>query len=142
MANNANPFRLFWPEIDDAASAKAASRLGAIAAILYCLQLAGTATYVIVRNVRASPDEIQFAYVAALIYAVLAAGIWQLWRAPAIVAFVLYLAYQVLSAIIEGGISGYIIVGALTLFFLSGVRGTLAYKKLSQLPPRVDLRDV
>jgi len=125
-------FGLFWPDIDDAASAKAASRLGFWAAVWMCVWTAAVVTYGLTRDA-ANPSPIgAYAYLDALVFAVLAWGIWRLWLAAAIIALALFLLEQVFAYFRTGSMVGLIMPVVLTLFFISGVRGTFAYRKLSK----------
>ena len=54
MADNSGPFKLFWPEIDDISSAKAASRLGAWACLIVCVFTGAVLTYKISQSDSAS----------------------------------------------------------------------------------------
>jgi hypothetical protein len=141
VANNSNPLRLFWPEIDDAPSAKSASRLGVFASVLVSLLIAAPPTYGIIQGNPGSTNDAIYVYVLAGLYFLLALGIWLMWRTPAIVAFALYLIALIAIVLKTGILSGYIVTGGMASFFISGVRGTFAYKRLSDLPPPVDLRD-
>jgi hypothetical protein len=141
VANNSNPLRLLWPEIHDMYSAKSASRLGVFASVLMGLIVAGPITYGLFRGIEARTDDMVVAYSVASVYVFLALGIWRMWRTPAIIALALYLVELVALALKQGALNGYIVTVAMGLFFVSGVRGTIGYKRLSGLPVPVDLRD-
>jgi hypothetical protein len=137
MADNSSLFRLLWPEIDDAESAMAASRLGVFAAVLYSVSSAVVVTYRLLHApgaVWASPAA-YLAYLDAAIFAALAVGIFRLWRSAAIVAAVLLFAEQVFGAIRAHatGILSFVLV----LFMISGARGTVLFHKYSR-PEAVD----
>jgi hypothetical protein len=132
MADNSSPFRLLWPEIDDAQSAKAASYLGAFGVALYSLVVAAIVTYGLVRIHAAVSWAAVAAYFDAMIFAVLAFGIFRFWRSTAIAALVLFLAEQVLAGLQAHGMVGFVMPILLTLFMISGVRGTVLFHKFSR----------
>jgi hypothetical protein len=131
MADNSGPFKILWPEIDDATSAKAAANLGAFGAGLFALITAGVVTYRALQAPSASPALA--GYIEAAIYALLAFGIWRLWRAAAVIAFILFLAEQVVAGIHAHAMVGFVMPSLLTLFLISGVRGTFLFNKYSRL---------
>ena len=141
VANNSHPLRLLWPEIDDAQSAKQASRLGVFASVLFGLLTSAPAIYRIIRNMPEAHDDLVANSIVTGLFILLAVGIWLMWRVPAIVALSLYLLAWAAIVLKEGILSGYILMGAMASFFISGVRGTVAYRRLSGLPAPVDLRD-
>jgi len=132
MADNSSPFRLLWPEIDDTESAKAASRLGVFGAALFSLGVAGLVTYGLLRTHAAVSWASSAAYLDTVIFAVLAFGIFKLWRSAAIAALVLFVAEQALAAIQAHGMVGFVMPILLTLFMISGVRGTVLFHRFSR----------
>jgi hypothetical protein len=132
MADNSSPFRLLWPDIDSAASAKAASRLGVFAAVACCLLAAGAATYALLSPQSAADSASASAYIDAGIFALLAVGIWRMWRAAAIIALLLFLVEQLLAALRTHSLIGFVVPILLTLFFISGVRGTIGFNKFAR----------
>jgi hypothetical protein len=131
MSNNDGLGGLFWPEIDDAQTAKSVSRLGVWAAVVVCLWGTGVVTYGVLKaDSNLAPYGV-LAYVDAAIFAVLAWGIWRLRRAAAVIALLLFVLEQALAALRTGSMVGLVMPVVLTLFFISGVRGTFAYRKYS-----------
>jgi hypothetical protein len=131
MADNSSLFRLLWPEIDDADTAKAASRLGVFGALLYSVASAAMVTYHLLHIQTPVSWATAIAYLDAAIFAVLALGIFRLWRSAAIVAVVLLAAEQLLGAIRVHATGILSIV--LVLFMISGARGTVLFHKFSRL---------
>ena len=129
MADNSGPFRLFWPEIDDVSSAKAASRLGVFGSVGFAILTAGTVTYGLQQEDWPSGAEAWYGYVDAVVFAVLAIGIWLMWRTAAVAALALFLLEQALATIEAGQLVGFLVPILITLFLISGVRGTLGYHK-------------
>jgi O-antigen ligase len=132
MADNSSLFRLLWPEIDDADSAKAASRLGVFGAALFSVGSAALVTYGLIRMHGAVSSANASAYLGAVIFAVLAFGIFKLWRSAAIAALLLFLAVQVLAGLRAHGMVGFVMPIVLALFMSSGVRGTVLFHKFSR----------
>jgi hypothetical protein len=129
VADNSGPFRLLWPEIDDAPSAKAAANLGAFWTGLYSLVTGGFVTY---RVLQASSGALAVAgYIETAMFALLAFGIWRLWRAAAVIAFVLFVGEQVLAGVRAHGMVGLIPI-LVALFLISGVRGTFQFHRFSR----------
>jgi hypothetical protein len=131
MADNSSPFRLLWPEIDDAPSAKAASYLGAFGVALYSLVIAAIVTYGLIRIHATVSWGAAAAYLDALIFAVLAFGVSKLWRSAAIAALVLFLAEQILAGLRAHAMVGFVMPILLTLFLISGGRGTVLFHRFS-----------
>jgi hypothetical protein len=141
VANNSNPLRLFWPEIDDSHSALQASRLGVFASILVGVVVCGPTTYRLIDGLYIAKDELTIDYVVGFLFLVFALGIWRMWKTAAILGLCLYLLLWIGIMLQAGIISGYIVLGGVASFFVSGVRGTFAYGRLAALPTPIDLRD-
>jgi hypothetical protein len=125
--NDEGTFSFLWPSIDDATSAIAASRNGALAAATIATWTAVVVTYALVRG---NPTPYgALAYVDAGIFAALAWGIWRMSRAAAVAALVLFLLEQILAALRTGAVGGVIIATALMLFLIAGVRGVFAFRR-------------
>ncbi|MFO7278426.1 MAG: hypothetical protein DIU56_015485 [Pseudomonadota bacterium] len=132
MAANSGPLRLFRPQIDDSASAKAAARLGAT----------GAAIIPIVEGITLAIDAIRFgslpdsvplgSCVDALLLGFIAFGTWSLWRWTDVAALALFLLGQLVAAILQGRMVGFVMPLAIGLFLLSGVRGTFAHAKYAR----------
>jgi len=131
MADNSSLFRLLWPEIDDADSALAASRLGVLAAGLYSAGSAALVTYRLLHIHATVSWASASAYLDAAIFAVLALGIFRLWRSAAIAALALSVLEELVSAL-QVHATGILSI-VLVLFMISAVRGTVLFRKFSRL---------
>lgn len=129
MADNSDPMRFFWPEIDDLPSAIAASRLGAFGCAAYGALSIALITYTVVSSSGTLNSTAWGAYIESAVFLALAGGIWLYWRSAAMVALALFIVEQVLGALHAGRVVGVLI--PLLVFFLltSGVRGTVGYRK-------------
>jgi hypothetical protein len=132
VADNSGPFKLFWPQIDDVTSARAASRLGTWACILICIFTGGMITYQIARSAPAAAGPLYSGYIDSGIFALLALGIWRMWRSAAIVSLALFIIEQVLAGMRAHVMVGLVVPVLLTLFLISGVRGTFAFRRYSR----------
>lgn len=131
MAISANPLRLLWPRIHDAASARTAARFGAVASILYCLGMAAISIYASFGNSALTLGSSGFVYAHIVAFAALAVGIWRLSRGAAIAALVLFLIDEVIVDVSSGGAQGVVFTGIFALLFVNGVRGTMASKRFA-----------
>jgi hypothetical protein len=122
-------FSFFWPEIEGSDSARAASKLGATAAAIVALLTLGTMVFMLF--VRHIPVSSGFAVtvIAIVLFSALAWGIWRESRIAALTALILYVLDYVVAALSTGWLSGLFVHAAITLFLLSGVRGTFAAHK-------------
>lgn len=119
-------FSFFWPEIEDSVSARAASNLGATASAIVALLTLGTlALALFLRHLPFSSRLVPI-LVEAAIFSALAWGIWRGSRAAALAALILYVLDYVIAALNTSWMTGIIMHSAITLFLLSGVRGTFA----------------
>lgn len=128
-------FGFLRPSIEDSESAKDVANVGAIAAGLYAIVTAGVTAYAVFNGGDVASISSVSAYVEAAFFAFLAFGIWRSWRWAAVVALVLYLLEQVLGAIRVGHMVGVIMPVVLTFLFISGVRGTFAFRKYQREIP-------
>jgi hypothetical protein len=129
MADNSGALRLFWPDIDDATSAKAASRIAVWTCAIWCVWNAAVVTYA---RVQGDPNTLRlgaFAYLDFLVFAVLGALIWRMWRTAAVLAFAIYLIEQIVSFMNTGIAPVSIVSVALLLFYVSGMRGTFLFHR-------------
>jgi hypothetical protein len=126
-------FEFFWPEIEDDVSARGASNLGATAAGLVGLFELGTGAYLFFwRHIPFSAIYLTI-FASTAVFAILAWAIWRQFRVAALAAMALYLLSWVLDGLAHGWFSGIIIHVAITLFLISGVRGTFAARRYSNL---------
>lgn len=115
---------LYWPDVDDADGAKAAADHAFGAAV--CVS-AVTALMAILSCVGVKIPLIDaWSLVDAGLFALLALGIRKMWRSAATIALVLF----VLERVAAGKANGLIVAAILTAFFISGVRGTFAYRRM------------
>ncbi len=116
--------RIFWPDVDDAASARSTSRQGMWAALLVCLITLGYAVLV-------QKKVIVLVALYAIIYALLAWGIRQVSRAAAVLALLLYVGERVLTLLASPtAVVANLITLLFTIAFVNGVRGSFAYARL------------
>src|SRR5688572_16534034 len=136
----ARPFDILWPPIHDEQSAKDASRIGAIGAVVAAIWIALIALYGISEGghlglVRVGPGRL----VTAGVFLVLAFGIGRQWRSAAAIAPVLFLLEQSSSPVgLNGWMAGvmpwvHALTGTVMVFFVSGVRGSFGYWRLRKL---------
>lgn len=135
-------FGFLWPDIDDAASARAASRLGVLGAVLTALWTVVVVTAALLREDPSDPPTSVFAYADAVLFAFLAWGVWRLWRVAAIAALALFLLEQILAATRTGSIVSLILPIFLTLLFISGVRGVFAFRKFARGASQISQRSI
>jgi hypothetical protein len=128
------PFEMFWPEIDDELSARAASRLGVVGAIVAAGWTAVEITYALATDdhlglLRIWPSS----YSNTVILVALAFGIYRMRRWAALLASVYVLLLQIFSPLGVGSWLGaftphvLILLSAASLFLIHGVRGTFAF---------------
>jgi hypothetical protein len=130
VADNSSPLSFFWPEIDDSASCTSAAKIGVFGASLFALNLVGVALYIWWAKVPTGASRIPSRLAEAAVFAGLAFGIWRMSRAAAIVALTVFLLEQLVALLRLGSVVGLILPVAITLFLISGVRGTVAQSKL------------
>jgi hypothetical protein len=117
-------FSFFWPEVDDSASARVASNLGATASgIVAFLTLGTVALALFLRHVPISAS-LAPALIEAAIFSALAWGIWRGSRVAALAALILYVLDYVIVAVNTSWTAGIIMHAAISICLLSGVRGT------------------
>ena len=127
MARRVSPIRLLWPIIEDAMSARAASRLGIVGCGIIAAASASTVTYYIWTHSSSASPFAPKGYMGAVIFAGLGAGIWRMWRSAAVVAFLLYFTNLLMAALHAGRPGGLIAPFILGSLLISGIRGTVAY---------------
>ena len=71
-------------------------------------------------------------YIDAAIFALLALGIWRMWRSAAVIALCLFALEQILAGLRAHAMVGLIVPIILTLFLISGVRGTVLFRRYSR----------
>jgi hypothetical protein len=137
----ARPFDILWPHIQDAQSAKAASYLGVLGAVMAAIWIAAIAIYGISEGghlglVRVGAGRL----IPAGIFLLLAFGISRQWRPAAAIAPVLFLLEQSQSPVgLNGWMAGvmpwvYVLIGTIMVFFVSGLRGSFAYWRIQKRP--------
>lgn len=129
MADNSGLFKLFWPAIDDVSSAKAASRLGVWACVLGFVFTSAMFTYQLAQTGSPTGSPLYAGYIDCGIFALLAVGIWMMWRSASIAALALFLVEQVLAGLRAHAMVGLVVPVLLTLFLISGVRGTVLFRR-------------
>ena len=117
-----------WPDTSHLDGAKAAARKGLWAACLVVVAVTGLAFY----SEFVSPLLIFdiWGLIDSLLFALVAVGIWRLSRIAAIVGLGFYLAEQWYLWTISG-LGNPIVALLLTLMFVNGVRGTVAFHRLN-----------
>jgi hypothetical protein len=136
----ARPFDILWPPIHDEQSAKDASRIGAVGAVVAAIWIAAIALYGISEGghlglVRVGAGR----FILAAIFLLLAFGIARQWRPAALIAPVLFLAEQSVSPVgLNGWMAGvmpwvHALTATVMVFFVSGVRGSFACRRLRKV---------
>lgn len=128
------PFEMFWPDIDDELSARAASRLGVVGAIVAAGWTGTEITYALATDGHLGLFHIwPRSYSNAVILVALAFGIYRMRRWAALLALTHFLLLQIFSPLGVGSWLGaftphvLILLSAVSLFMIHGVRGTFAF---------------
>lgn len=126
-------WRFLWPEITDPASARAAARHGAYAALFVSVV---TALFATLALLDASPlDEEVFnemAYIDAAVFLVIAVGIFMHSRLAALLGLAIYVAERIIMMAAIGP-KGLLVTIVITLAFVTSVRGTRAVQRFQAL---------
>ena len=127
---------ILWPDISHLDGAKTAARSGLWAACFVAIATAGVALY----SEFVSPLLIFdiWGLLDSLLFAVIAIGIWRMSRIAAIFGLTLYLGEQWYQWTTDG-VGNIIVAVLLTLMFVNGVRGTVAFHRLDK--PSQELQD-
>ena len=129
-----------WPSIQDRESALRISRGGFVAAIFQ----AGLALMFawIARKTTYAGLSISTYLIAAVIFGVIAMGIWRLSRVAAVLGLVLFVAEAIWMLLDVRGVTGLVkallVTLFLTLIFVNGVRGTFAYHNFADEETEAD----
>jgi hypothetical protein len=125
----------WWPEVDSSDGAKGAAHQGAGSAVI----VAGVTTLfsvLAIFGVQILPGFSPASLIDAGLFAIVAWRIYKMSRIWAVLGLVFFVGERVYSLYLRGltGAGG-LVVGVILLFgFISGVRGTFAYQKLSKVP--------
>jgi len=128
-------WRVFWPDVDDMASAKDASRQGMWGAIIV-----GGVTAVLAPFGFLGVDS--WALCDAALFLAIAWGIYKVWRTAAVAGLLLFLLERVVM-FTQTKQTGGLVALALLLAFGNGARGAFAYRRLLRAesrrpPPDID----
>jgi hypothetical protein len=136
----ARPFDILWPHIHDEQSAKGASSLGVIGAVVAAIWIAAIAVYGISEGGHLGLVQVGAGrLIPAGLFLFLAFGISRQWRPAAVIAPVLFLLEQSQSPVgLNGWMAGvmpwvYILMGTVMVFLVSGVRGSFCYWRFRKL---------
>lgn len=124
---------VFWPAVGTVDEAKKAASYGMGSAIVVAVFTAGFATWAVVSRSTVLRFVDAWAYLDAVLFSLVAWGIHKESRVAAVVGLALYLlekAYQIQTT---GTFQGAVMAVFLTLFFVSGVRGTFALRRLRNI---------
>ena len=125
----------YWPRVTDVASAREVAHRAASVAIIiagFTALFAGLAAF----GIPMIPGIDQWAFVDAVIWGAVAAGIWRMSRGAAIAGLVAIVLEYVVLWDREVGIAHLIVTVALVLAFLNGLRATFAYHRLRRSEPQ------
>jgi hypothetical protein len=126
----------WWPDVSNLRNAQKAIRYGFVAAVIVAsvTAIVGLVTLYIhepIMGVYGRP-----ALFSAVLYAAIGFGIYRRSRVAAVCGLLLFLIDRLVTLTTQPLNSGGIVVAAiLALYFIHGVRGTFAYRKLSDQPP-------
>jgi len=120
-----------WPDTSHLDGATTAARSGLWAACFVAIVTASLALYS--EFVRPLLIFDIWGLLDSLLFAVIAIGIWKMSRIAAIFGLTLYLGEQWYQWTTDG-IGNIIVVLLLTLLFVNGVRGTIAFHRLNKPP--------
>ena len=132
--------RELWPSIQDHESALRVSRRGFVGAIFQ----AGSALMFawMARKTSYAGFSISTFLIAAVIFGVIAIGIWRLSRVAAVLGLVLFVPDAIWMSLDVRGVTdlvkALVLILFLTLLFANGVRGTFAYHKSADAEPEAD----
>jgi hypothetical protein len=128
---------VWWPTLDDTNAAKRAAHQGAYCALFIALLTSALVTLNIVGAID-SPFDLQAAsYVDATAFIILGIFIWRMSLIAAILALVIYI-LELATGMANGQSEGVVAI-IFGLFFVNGVRGTLAYRRFNSRSPRQPL---
>lgn len=122
--------QLYWPDVGDAEGARRAAGYAAGAA--FCVSGVNAFVAIVSRFGIAIPYMDIWSLLDAALFAILGIGIRRMWRSAAIIALLLFIIVRIAAGRANGLIVAtisLIVVAILTVFFISGVRGTFAYHK-------------
>ena len=122
--------QLYWPDVGDAEGARRAA--GHAAGAAFCVSGVDAFVAIVSRFGIAIPYMDIWSLLDAALFAILGIGIRRMWRSAAIIALLLFIIVRIAAGRANGLIVAtisLIVVAILTVFFISGVRGTFAYHK-------------
>lgn len=131
MTQSATRKNPIWPEITDLESAASAARSGFWAAAIVAAVTAAVATWAAVSGSSVLSIN-SWAYLDAILFAVIAWRIRRYSRAFAVAGMLLFTVEKALL-FVENGAAGWPLALVLLLMFIAGVRGTVAYHRFSTL---------
>jgi hypothetical protein len=127
-------FSLLWPRVDTLASARAATRIGFVACSTLVILNIAVVTYAMPAGYPAA--KYVLAYLGPVIFAILSCGIWFMSRVAAVVAFGLVVFEMTASSFHDGLTVSLLISMVLFPCFVSALRGSFAFHRLSKIDPR------
>jgi hypothetical protein len=130
LPNPMNQGTWFWPDVSDLDGAHDATRYG-----MWCAILVSGVTVLFVmlwflglKLPLAAPS----ALLDAMLFAIIAYGLYKHSRIAAVAGFTLFLIERIYAYMMTGSILGVGVLGIIMLFgFFNGIRGAFAYQKLS-----------
>ena len=120
----------FWPSVSTIEDARRAAGYGMWAAIIVAVITAGFATWALVSRSTVAGFVDAWAYLDAVLFSLVAFGIFKEARWAAVAGLALYALEKVYQIQATGQFQGAVMTVFLTLFFISGVRGTFALRRL------------
>ncbi len=138
-ASKKNIFK-FWGKVDSRDEAIELSRSGAAAAFV-CAGVTAAATAAAMFGYSLMPGFNAWALIDAALFAGLGWGVWRFSRIAAVLALVLYIAERAMMFSQTPSHLAVITV-MFIIFFVNGIRGTVAYHRLRHAPGADVQRDV
>lgn len=120
----------FWPDVSSIESAKKAAAYGAGAAGLVALMTAAFATMALMSRSTVIGFIDAWAYLDAMIFAIIAFGIYKESRVAAVFGLIVFLAEKAHQIHVTEKFDGAVMAVFIVVFFISSVRGTFALHKL------------
>lgn len=126
----------WWPTIVDQESAKEATKSGYFAAVFVAAATAVVATISIMLGNDMIPID-GWAYIDAVLFAVIAWRIKNYSRIFAVIGVVLFIIEKAMLAQTQGA-AGWPLAIILLLMLITGARGTFAYHKYARMPENIE----